>query len=94
MNMREAWKTECEKYNLNPDFNPIWKAKFEAGYAAAIEAVKAGGPVAWVITLYDEPVSTYFNKDEAELEFKRRNKQYPEPTRQFHAAYKLPEEDV
>lgn len=43
MNMREAWEAECKKFNLNPDYNKLWKEKFEAGYAAAIEAVKAGG---------------------------------------------------
>jgi hypothetical protein len=43
-----AWEAECKKYNLDPDFNPIWKAKFEAGYAAAIDEQEKCEPVAWL----------------------------------------------
>mgnify|MGYP003515820004 FL=1 len=48
MNMREAF----EKWCSIPYHKELKREAFEAGYAAAIEAVKAGGPVGWVHPCY------------------------------------------
>lgn len=47
-------------------------------------------PVAWQIHLY-EPCDVYMNKDDAELEFKRRNEKYPEKDRKLCALIVKPE---
>lgn len=50
-----------------------------------IEQVKAqvGEPVAWAIYISGEPSDVFMHKQFAELECARRDKLYPDPTRQF-----------
>ena len=51
-------------------------------WEAALKA-QAGEPVAWAIYISGEPSDVFMHKQFAELECARRDKLYPDPTRQF-----------
>lgn len=55
----------------------------------ALPELQHSKPMAWLIHLH-EPVDVYFNKDDAEMEFARRNKRYPEKERKLFPLYAHP----
>jgi hypothetical protein len=66
--------------------------KYEGGAPMVLNAAPQPAqqePVAWMIWTHG-PVLVFMNKDEANLEFDRLNRMYPEPTRMLVPLYKSP----
>ncbi len=87
--IREAWSSEIYPPAASIEWYDIMDALRTALDAALAEPEQKPEPVAWLIWLYGSQAA-YLNKQEAELEFASRSRDYPHPHRKIVPLYTTP----
>jgi hypothetical protein len=85
----EAWQTSC--YGSEIHHKAMLLAMTKIGQA--IEQAEKQEPVAWMLWLHG-PAGLLEHKQLAELEFERRNKEYPDENRKLVPLYTTPQPNV